>query len=78
MASAVCRKPKITRSEWALILLLAGINFTHILDFVIVMPLGNQLMSELEISPEQFAHILNNHAQRRVTHGLGEGGTRTD
>lgn len=59
MASAVARNPKITRSEWALILLLAGINFTHILDFVIVMPLGNQLMTELEINPEQFAHVLS-------------------
>jgi predicted MFS family arabinose efflux permease len=52
-------KPKITRAEWALIVLLAAINFTHILDFVIVMPLGKQLISELRISPEQFAHIVS-------------------
>ena len=52
-------KPKITRAEWALILLLAAVNFTHILDFVIVMPLGKQLMTELRISPTQFGYILS-------------------
>ena len=52
-------RPKITRTEWALILLLAGINFTHILDFVIVMPLGKQLITELQISPAQFGHIVS-------------------
>ncbi len=52
-------KPKITRVEWALIVLLAAINFTHILDFVIVMPLGKQLITELQISPGQFAHIVS-------------------
>ncbi len=52
-------KPKITRAEWALIVLLASVNFTHILDFVIIMPLGKQLISELKISPAQFAHIVS-------------------
>ena len=57
--SSAASKPKITRTEWALILLLAAVNFTHILDFVIVMPLGKQLMSELRISPTQFGYILS-------------------
>jgi len=61
IAPSPATKPKITRIEWALILLLAAINFTHILDFVIVMPLGDQLMTELDISPEQFAHILSSY-----------------
>lgn len=49
----------LTLPEWGLVVLLALINFTHILDFVIVMPLGERLMDELHITPGQFAHIVS-------------------
>jgi predicted MFS family arabinose efflux permease len=52
-------KPKLIRSQWAIILLLAAVNFTHITDFVIIMPLGKRLMEELTISPDRFAHIVS-------------------
>lgn len=42
-----------------MVLLLAAINFTHILDFVIVMPLGDQLRDELDINPQQFGFIVS-------------------
>ena len=35
--------PRITRGEWAVILVLVAIHFTHMVDFVIIMPLGNRL-----------------------------------
>jgi len=38
--------------------LLAAINFTHILDFMIMMPLGNYLMPHFQISPRQFSFLL--------------------
>jgi len=52
-------KPKLSRSQWGIIFLLAAVNFTHITDFVIIMPLSEQLMRELAISPEQFTHIVS-------------------
>ncbi|MCE9566781.1 MAG: MFS transporter [Planctomycetes bacterium] len=54
--------PKITSSEWALILVLVAIHFTHMVDFVIIMPLGQRLMSELSISPVEFASIVSVYA----------------
>jgi len=54
--------PKITRSEWAMLLVLVAIHFTHMVDFVIIMPLGGRLMSELAISPQQFSWIVSAYA----------------
>ena len=46
------------RQEKVLLFLLAGINFTHILDFMIMMPLGNYLMPYFKISPQQFTLLV--------------------
>lgn len=40
------------------LLLLAALNFTHILDFMIMMPLGNYLMPYFKISPQQFSMLV--------------------
>jgi len=49
---------KVIREGW-LLLLLAAIQFTHIIDFVIMMPLGPQLMRIFRISPQQFGYIVS-------------------
>src|SRR4051812_37670405 len=54
--------PRITRGEWALILVLVAIQFTHMVDFVIIMPLGARLMTELDITPAQFSWIVSVYA----------------
>lgn len=46
-------------SERPLLFLLAAIQFTHITDFMMMMPLGPQLMRELSISPAQFASLVS-------------------
>ncbi len=46
------------QKERIVILLLASINFTHILDFMIMMPLGNYLMPFFHISPKQFSFLV--------------------
>src|SRR5690349_21217500 len=51
--------PRITRGEWALIVVLMAIHFTHMVDFVILMPLGNRLMNELDISPVKFGWLVS-------------------
>jgi MFS transporter, DHA1 family, inner membrane transport protein len=45
-------------SERTLLLLLAAVQFTHILDFMVIMPLGEQLMRELAIGPGRFSHLV--------------------
>ena len=44
--------------EKIILLLLAAINFTHILDFMIMMPLGNYLMPYFNISSQQFSMLV--------------------
>jgi predicted MFS family arabinose efflux permease len=45
-------------SERTLLLLLAAVQFTHILDFMVMMPLGEQLMRDLSIGPGEFSHLV--------------------
>src|SRR2546429_5836747 len=45
-------------SERLLLLLLAAVQFTHIMDFMIMMPLGPQLMRELHIGPGHFSALV--------------------
>lgn len=44
--------------ERIILLLLAAINFTHIMDFMIMMPLGNYLMPHFNINPKQFSLLV--------------------
>jgi predicted MFS family arabinose efflux permease len=52
----------ITWAEWGIILVLVAIQFTHMVDFVIIMPLGGRLIRELSLSEAQFAHIVSAYA----------------
>jgi len=45
-------------SERSLLLLLAAVQFTHIMDFMIMMPLGPQLMRDLAIGPGHFSALV--------------------
>jgi MFS transporter, DHA1 family, inner membrane transport protein len=49
-------------SEKRLLLLLAAVQFTHIMDFMIMMPLGPQLMRQLGISAAQFGGLISSFA----------------
>lgn len=48
----------MSKKERIIITLLASVNFTHILDFMIMMPLGNYLMPFFHISPQQFSFLV--------------------
>ena len=60
-------KPTRSVPEGVILLLLACVQFTHIMDFMVIMPLGPQLMRELQISTEQFGHIISAFA---ITAGI--------
>jgi len=47
------------RRELALLLTLAGIQFTHVVDFMIMMPLGPQLTALFSISDAQFGLLVS-------------------
>ncbi len=49
-------------SERSLLLLLAAVQFTHIVDFMILMPLGPQLMRELQIGPGHLSALVAAYA----------------
>ena len=53
--------------ERLLLLALAAVNFTHIMDFMIMMPLGPQLMDLLKINPQQFSLAVSAYA---ITAGI--------
>ncbi|MDX1938661.1 MAG: MFS transporter [Flavihumibacter sp.] len=53
-----------------ILLLLACLNFTHILDFMIMMPLGNYLMPYFQISPRQFSFLVASYPISAFVSGL--------
>lgn len=48
----------MSKREQVILFLLASLNFTHLLDFVVMMPLGNYLMPQLSITPFQFTLLI--------------------
>ena len=53
-------KPAANRPtpERGVLFTLAAVQFTHVMDFMIMMPLGANLMRVFKISPEQFSHLV--------------------
>lgn len=49
------------KNEKILLWTLAAVNFTHIVDFMILMPLGPQLMRIFEISPREFGLLVSSY-----------------
>ncbi|MFZ4543554.1 MAG: MFS transporter [Saprospiraceae bacterium] len=49
----------LTTNEKVILIILSCINFTHILDFMIMMPLGAYLMPYFQISPFQFSLLVS-------------------
>src|SRR5690606_23546676 len=53
--------PASSLRERTFLLTVAGIQFTHILDFMIMMPLGPQLIRALQIDTHQFGLLLSSY-----------------
>ena len=58
------------RNEPLLIFILAVIQFTHIIDFMIMMPLGKQFMELYDITPQQFSMLVSSYAFSAFVAGL--------
>jgi predicted MFS family arabinose efflux permease len=57
-------------AERVLLVTLAGIQFAHILDFMIMMPLGPILMRELDISAHAFALLVSSYTFTAALSGV--------
>lgn len=57
--------------ERIILILLAALNFTHILDFMILMPLGNYLMPYFDLSPQQFSVLVSAYTISAAISGFG-------
>jgi predicted MFS family arabinose efflux permease len=60
----------MNRNEKIILLLLAAVNFTHILDFMIMMPLGNFLMPYFDINAGQFSRVVAAYNFAAFTTGI--------
>ena len=58
------------RRERLLLLVLAGIQFTHIMDFMVLAPLGPQLMRIFSISPQEFSLLVSSYMFTAAIVGL--------
>jgi predicted MFS family arabinose efflux permease len=58
------------RREFWLLMTLAGIQFTHVLDFMIIMPLGPQLRALFEINDAQFGFLVSAYTFAAGVSGL--------
>lgn len=56
--------------ERALLWLLAGIQFSHIVDFMIMMPLGPQIMREFSVGPSAFSTLVAAYGVSAAVSGL--------
>src|SRR5262249_38320136 len=64
------RSPRLSRGELGLLLVLALVQFTHIMDFLIVMPLQPQLAESLHLTPRQFSHVVSAYGVAASVAGL--------
>ena len=60
------------RRELLLLLSLAGIQFTHIVDFMIMMPLGPQITQQFGIGDAAFGFLVSSYTWAAAISGAGE------
>ena len=63
-------KPKRPPSELELLLTLAAIQFMHIVDFMIMMPLGPQFMRLFGVDPQQFGFLVSSYTFAAAASGF--------
>ena len=59
------------KSERLILLLLAAVNFTNILDFMVMMPLGPQLKRVFDMTPTEWSLIVSSYTFAAFASGVG-------
>ena len=52
----------LTSAQWIMLLLLALVQFTNVLDFVIMMPLAPQFHDSWSLTPQEFGYLVSAYA----------------
>ncbi|MDO8540222.1 MAG: MFS transporter [Opitutaceae bacterium] len=73
MSSLVQHHSLSPHRERITLLALGAVQFTHILDFMIMMPLGGQLMTVFNITPAQFTHLVASYGLAAAISGFAGG-----
>lgn len=58
------------KSETMLVFVLAAVQFTHILDFVIMMPLGTYFQETFHINPREFSFLISAYTYSAFAAGI--------
>ncbi|MGB6035470.1 MAG: MFS transporter [Cryomorphaceae bacterium] len=58
------------KKQLGLMIVLAGINFTHIMDFMIMMPLGPQFKRIFNIGPEMWSAVISSYTFAAAISGV--------
>jgi predicted MFS family arabinose efflux permease len=58
------------KKQLGLMIVLAGINFTHIMDFMIMMPLGPQFKRIFGIGPEMWSAVISSYTFAAAVSGI--------
>src|SRR5216683_1075695 len=53
------RSGRFTGRELLVLLVLAGVHFANVMDFMIIMPLGPQYQEDLDITPQAFGWLVS-------------------
>jgi predicted MFS family arabinose efflux permease len=61
---------KWTGKEILFLSVLAVMQFTFIVDYILIMPLGSQLMQHLSINPQQFSYLVSIYTVSAAVSGL--------
>jgi predicted MFS family arabinose efflux permease len=61
------------RREFITLVALATVQFTHVLDFMIMLPLGPQLMRAFDLTPAQFTRLVAAYGLAAALSGLAGG-----
>src|SRR5690606_676833 len=64
------RPATVPINEKLILAILAAVQFTHILDFMIMMPLGSHLMRVFAIGPEAFSRLVASYGIAAAVGGL--------
>ena len=61
---------RLTAAQWILLAMLAAVQVTHIVDFMILMPLATQLQADLHISIREFGVLISAYGFSAAICGL--------
>ncbi|HQR41829.1 MAG TPA: MFS transporter [Gemmatales bacterium] len=70
MSQAKSTPPPMSSSQWFVLLLLAMVQFTNVLDFVIMMPLAPQFHDEWNLTAREFGFLVSAYAYAAALSGI--------